>query len=340
MKFTIDQIDRGILARFQTVLAAKGYWPDVNNYLPDPFADMAGFKAEKEAIKATLAASGKKLVEPFGVGTSADRLEEQDSHLVVRRKYMVPSQIGFGYSVTHRPLIVDENNPENNTWELVQCQDNLYDVEYEIRFRCNSLQSHRQSDEVVLQALSMRKALKGKNADYTDTEHTFMVHSDGEPNEFGDPDSIERVYRYIAVNLELDDADILNPNVPATVQIDVQTEVAGELIEANTGAVYYGSLPLADIDETNIKTLTKLQGKVNRFNLSFSPTLERMVYAYDKSFGLLLDIQDQYCESIINGFIIEEQTFSIDGGGTVDMYVYYLSGDTTQTDYKLDFIHE
>lgn len=101
---------------------------------------------------------------------------------------------------------------------------------------------------------------------------------------------------------------------------------------------YFGSLNFSNIDETNIKTLTKRIRKLgNDTNLSFTCTLKRFVYAYPKNFGVLTSIKDSNNFETKDAYTRTEITFTLADTTTEIYYVYYLSADTTQTAFLNSF---
>ncbi len=100
---------------------------------------------------------------------------------------------------------------------------------------------------------------------------------------------------------------------------------------------YYGTLDLADIDETNIKTLTKTVRKEGNFSAVFNPTNSRYIYAYPKVYGTLSSIKDPNNFEIKDAFTFIELTFTLVDTTSEVMYVYYNKNDTTQVNYTLSF---
>jgi hypothetical protein len=101
---------------------------------------------------------------------------------------------------------------------------------------------------------------------------------------------------------------------------------------------YYGSLDISNVDETNIKTLTKtIRKKANDSNLSFSPTLQRFVYAYPSSYGNLTTIIDQNNFNVFNSFNKTVVSFTLADSTTEFYNVYTSNADTTQSGFKLTF---
>lgn len=101
---------------------------------------------------------------------------------------------------------------------------------------------------------------------------------------------------------------------------------------------YYGSLLFSDVNETNIKTLTKtIRKKANDSNLSFSPTLQRFVYAYPSSYGNLTTIIDQNNFNVFNSFDKTVVQFTLIDGSTEFYNIYTSNADTTQSGFKMTF---
>lgn len=101
---------------------------------------------------------------------------------------------------------------------------------------------------------------------------------------------------------------------------------------------YYGSLTLANVNETNIKNLTKVVRKeANHTNLSFSPTLQRYVYAYPAIYGDLVSIIDPNNFNITAGFTKNVMSFTLADSTTESYNVYVSNSNTTQTAFLIDF---
>lgn len=101
---------------------------------------------------------------------------------------------------------------------------------------------------------------------------------------------------------------------------------------------YYGSLLASNVNETNIKTLTKtIRKKASDSNLSFSPTLQRFIYAYPSSYGNLTTIIDQNNFNVFNSFDKTVVSFTLADSTTEFYNVYTSNADTTQTGFKMTF---
>ena len=102
---------------------------------------------------------------------------------------------------------------------------------------------------------------------------------------------------------------------------------------------YSGVLDVGDVNEGSIKGLTKyVRSKSTHNNVSFSPVLQRYIYSYPKSFGLLSSIKDPSNFEALGSFDMSELTFTLADATTEVMYVYTSNADTTQTNFDLDFI--
>lgn len=101
---------------------------------------------------------------------------------------------------------------------------------------------------------------------------------------------------------------------------------------------YYGVLTNANINETNIKTLTKvIRKKANHTNLNFNPTLQRYVYAYPTIYGDLFTITDQNSFNVTSSFTKSVISFTLADLTSENYNVYVSNSDTTQTNFKLNF---
>lgn len=143
--------------------------------------------------------------------------------------------------------------------------------------------------------------------------------------------------------LHLDSIDFSNSTSERTYKIDITSSDAG--LNSTSRSVsfvaptYAGVLAIANVDETNIKTLTKyVRSRATQNNISFSPTLQRYIYAYPKSFGLLSSIKDPNNFEVIDTFNVSEITFTLADGTSEIMYIYVSNADTTQTNFLQDFI--
>ena len=134
-----------------------------------------------------------------------------------------------------------------------------------------------------------------------------------------------------------------NSSGERTYKIEITCQDAGLKTSSRTvsfvAPTYAGVLDINDVDETNIKSLTKyVRSKSNHNNVSFSPTLQRYVYAYPKSFGLLSSIKDPNNFEVIGSFDQSEITFTLADATTEDMYIYVSNADTTQVNFEQNFI--
>ena len=143
--------------------------------------------------------------------------------------------------------------------------------------------------------------------------------------------------------LHLDSISFSNSTSERTYGIDITSSDAGLNSTSRTvtfvAPTYSGVLAIANVDETNIKTLTKyVRSRATQNNISFSPVLQRYIYAYPKSFGLLSSIKDPNNFEVIDTFNVSEITFTLADGTSEIMYIYVSNADTTQTNFLQDFI--
>lgn len=101
---------------------------------------------------------------------------------------------------------------------------------------------------------------------------------------------------------------------------------------------YYGVLDIGNVNETNIKNLTKrIRKEADDNNLSFSPTLQRYIYAYPTSYGDLTQIIDPNGFNITAGFDKSVISFTLSDASSESYNVYVSNSDTTQTSFQIDF---
>ena len=143
--------------------------------------------------------------------------------------------------------------------------------------------------------------------------------------------------------LHLDSISFSNSTSERTYKINVSSTDAG--LNSTSRSVsfvaptYAGVLDVSNVDETNIKTLTKyVRSRATQNNISFSPVLQRYIYAYPKSFGLLSSIKDPSNFEVIDTYNVSEITFTLADGTSEVMYIYVSNADTTQTNFLQDFI--
>ena len=140
----------------------------------------------------------------------------------------------------------------------------------------------------------------------------------------------------------VDSIGFLNTTSERTYKINITSDDAGlnstSKLVSFVAPTYAGVLDIADVDETNIKGLTKYVRNKASQTVSFSPVLQRYVYAYPKSFGLLTSIKDPNNFEVIGSFDVSELTFTLADATTEDMYIYVSNADTTQTNFSNTFI--
>jgi hypothetical protein len=96
---------------------------------------------------------------------------------------------------------------------------------------------------------------------------------------------------------------------------------------------FYGSLDYSNIDSEHIINLNYLtEDKQSNLNLSFSPVLQRFIYAYPSSYGNLSLIRDDNGFNVSSSFLTTLITIN-----TISYIVYYSDVDTTVSNFKNSF---
>lgn len=218
MIFKPEEIDRGIAVVIEDILAKYGYWPDLNNYLPEPI-DQVAFKAELDSIRST---KGVAPIEVFYPNSARDGLEITDGHISIRRNYFSKGQIGFGCSIDIEATIENPATPADQIFRKVKHQETSLDIDYEIRFIAKTGKMHRIIDQMMATAFGARKFIYGVNPDRSKMDDGFEFVLDGLPTEIKGPDTIERMYRYKATDVFITDPEIIVESIKPILSIQVE----------------------------------------------------------------------------------------------------------------------
>lgn len=226
MRFEEKEIDRGIVLRLQKVIADLGYWPNIDSFMPEPI-DQVAFKAAIDAIRT----AKKELIEVFNPASPNDRLETENNHIVVKRRYFDDGTIGYGSTSTYR------DNGDNTFDRILENQP--VNIEYEIRFVCSNSFSHQLMDKIIFKAFGMRRYVYGGNEDRTLMDEGFEFFKNGIPTDIESGKHIERLYRYVVTDVVIADGEVIDENIPKVVEIslgispqeELTTEEAAEQID-------------------------------------------------------------------------------------------------------------
>lgn len=225
MKFRTKEVTRGIVKRLEKIISNEGYLPDRDDFVPssDPQNKIA-YQAAKDAI----VNSGKKIIEVYSNGTPNDRMDVNEPCFWVDHRYVEGGDVGFGHTICIVPDVVDENNPENNTFKKVREPDHLQDIEYEIRFVADDVSYYRECTEILVRAFGERAFVYGANDDRTLMDKGFWFFKDGVPLEVANKNGMERVYRFQAKDIILGVSEEIEQNIPSINTISIQSDPSDE----------------------------------------------------------------------------------------------------------------
>ena len=103
--------------------------------------------------------------------------------------------------------------------------------------------------------------------------------------------------------------------------------------------MYYGIINNSDtINNTLIKSKTKLLQEKGTKTLKFTTNNQKMIFAYPKSYGKLSTIYDANNFNILNTFAISEVNVTANDGNTVVYYVY-CNDSSSVSNYSIKFVY-
>jgi len=125
-----------------------------------------------------------------------------------------------------------------------------------------------------------------------------------------------------------------------TYTLQVAVQGGGAKIQnatVNFVAPTYFGVEAIGANGATIKTLTKNIFNKNTRTFTFSPTIQRMYYAYPASFGGLSEIKDQNGLIITDGWELQVMDITLANSSVESYNVYYNNSNTTLTNYEITF---
>jgi len=212
LKFDIEHIDNGVELQVRQIVEALGYWPNQTQFFKDD--DEPGFDA---ALTAAIAAQDTQpLIKVFGPGGYRDREQLMENNIVISRTGIQPGDIGFS-----NPIAYEEYSGamSEQLFRKVQTEEGTKNISYDIRFFCNNTDLDRAISDILIRAFSTRKYVygqiitEGPNS-ITNTTQGFWVFPIGDPVELSSMNYIERLYRFLVVDVCLEDNVTLYEGIP------------------------------------------------------------------------------------------------------------------------------
>lgn len=201
----IQTIDRSITEHLRRRTVELGFIPDVTLY-----TNSVDYAAAKDDLR--INNNLKTIIEVFGIGASETRDDKSDAKIFLDREGETPAGVG-GWPEEFYTKNVD------NTFNKWRMPDLTYDVMYEVRTITTDTQVDRTMDSIIRRVLGGRKYIKLIDSNGDDTDVVFLIMFKGSVNMSADG-YLERVYKYEAAQVWLEEPELLAENIPALISYD------------------------------------------------------------------------------------------------------------------------
>ncbi len=212
----LQQIDRAVYVALENQAISVGLYPDVTTMLlPNGKLNKTLFD---NAINAIIAA-GKTPVFVYGVSAPRDRLSNHRVDIYIDRQYLTPGQKG-----TPATYLKDETpseEPKDKIYTRLRPLDRYTDIQYRVRYICNSSEGHRNAEQILHIALGNHRSLVaiGDQREELTEAPNIEIQMNGVPVDVGNSEMIERVYRYIVQQVIIYEGDVIETNIVANKEI-------------------------------------------------------------------------------------------------------------------------
>ena len=233
--YTLENIDRSIYNAIRLALVAVGYLADISTYAANP---------DKEAgLLAYQTANGliSPLIEIFGEGTGASRMEKNVNRIVIERRSITAGDIGGGTAI-YKPVLVSNTL---DSYEKTFYPDMTSTISYDIRTITSSTQVDRIILGILNKVLGRRKRVSYFTDFETDSGLTFgTVFNGSSLVATGQTNNIkETLYSYVVPNIFIDD----EATDPISVPIMRSVEVTASF-DPNSEDAVSGEAPYNDVE--------------------------------------------------------------------------------------------
>jgi hypothetical protein len=207
MSFLLKNIDRAIEWCIKDEVIKRNLWPAQRTFTTD-----------SQLQNALTSMGTNPKVDVFGVANFTDREQLKENNIIISRSTPTAGSTGnaFPYRFELQP---------NKTFSKIRGSEGSVDIEYEIRFVAFNVAMDRTINELLIKCLSNRKFLPGMNDDLTNMSDQFLIQRIGDPVDLSGKNFIERVFRYVVLDIELNEDEVAESNIPPMKQIDVTLNV-------------------------------------------------------------------------------------------------------------------
>lgn len=206
MVWSLEQLDRGVFHALRKVVVEAGYFPDVLLYQPSNDINKAAFKLAKEAI----VTAQKELIHVFGAGDASSRDAEIKNKIIVDRG--VPRKADIGYFGCVEFKNIGTIGEVGTTYRKEMAPAFTYFVPYEITYMCSSTKYDRILEGFIRKALT-KTFLYGYDENGIKLTELFNFMYDSNPVNMTNEKYIERMYKFTAGEVILDENDVLETTV-------------------------------------------------------------------------------------------------------------------------------
>jgi len=214
VKFFLRQIERGVEYAILKEVIDSGLSPDKFSFLNPP--DEAGWLAAIDAHNGTF-------VEVFGMGAPNARKEVKSGHIVVEFNYAEQGTIGLGNESEYVET-TGNSNPADKRYTRQFNGETTSDLEFEIRMFANNATAYRELTQVIMNVFGnmSRSFINGVNDDGSFMSDGFWVFQDGVPLAPENPEYIERMYRFVVMDIVLNKPRVITENIHPITEISVE----------------------------------------------------------------------------------------------------------------------
>jgi len=218
---TLAQIDRAIEWALRDTTINLNLWPDTRTYLQSN--DATSFHDEYRELERALRGQRLSPVEVFGVGVYKDRGELKRNNIIIDRIAILDGDFANGSQFRF------DYNPETSSYDSFLSTDISNNISYEIRFVCDDIEMDRIISQIMIDTFGSRRNLHGiLNESLELTEASFWFNKIGPSVDLSGADYIERLWRFEAQDIALENDVPISQDVPPIRQVDMFLAPGGD----------------------------------------------------------------------------------------------------------------